>query len=122
MQKKNMRPHPNLGSVKHRPDLEINGPETAEGPLNATQPFVGRDRSGTVEGLGGQAGADHIKTVKARFAGDRFGVALTVKDARFIHPPSEVFFDLEPVYRLASPDTNSRLPFHAKGQCHCFNL
>jgi len=66
--------------ARHRPmedrsDLKIDRLDTADGALHLSQTLVGPDAGAVVEGLGRQAGADHIDAVEARLGGDRILLA-----------------------------------------------
>ena len=57
-----------------RPDLEIDGLQAAEGALDEPA-TCRRAPSGIIEGVGGQAGADHVDAVERRLGGDRVRLA-----------------------------------------------
>src|SRR5437660_9255168 len=65
---KDMRTHPIGQPVMHRPDLEIDRLDAAEGTLHQGEGFVAAHGRRVVERLGGQAGAYDIDAVGRRLA------------------------------------------------------
>ena len=62
--------HARGGPMEDRSDLEIDGLDAAEGALDLGQALVGAHAGAVVEGLGGEAGADHVDAVEARLGVD----------------------------------------------------
>jgi hypothetical protein len=60
---------------RHRPHLEIDRLEAAEGAFGGRELFVGGDRGGLIERHFGDSGAHHIDAVERRFGVDFGGVA-----------------------------------------------
>lgn len=59
--------------VEQRADLEVDGLEGAEGALDLGQRLVGAHRAYIIDGVEGQAGADHVDAVQRRLLGDGLG-------------------------------------------------
>src|SRR6195256_4072423 len=59
-----------------RPDLDIDGFETAERTLDIRQAFVGADDRGAIEQFGLDVGAHHVETIEQGLVVDRLAPAL----------------------------------------------
>ena len=68
-----MRPDPRLRPVSDRTDLQVHRLERSEGPLDVRQVLVAAHHLGRRQPIVGFAGAQDIKAVQLRFAGDGFG-------------------------------------------------
>jgi hypothetical protein len=56
--------------VVDRADVEVDGLDRADGPLDQAEGFVAPDRGGVVERNGGQAGARNVEPVEGGLGGD----------------------------------------------------
>ena len=67
---KDVSAYARCGPMEDRPDLQIDGLDTANSTFDLGEAFIGPDRGAIVEGRDWEVGADHIDAVEARLGVD----------------------------------------------------
>ena len=88
--------HPLGQPVVDRADMEVDGLDRADGPLDQAEGFVAPDRGGVVERGGGQAGAHDVEPVEGGLGGD-LGASAGEGEAGVGDGEGEVLGHLAPV-------------------------